>query len=264
MHDSPRPTFFLRDGDDFAPEPIATGPWGGTMRGRLLGALAAREVDALAQIHPDFRCTRLTMEMFRGPKMAPVRVAPPQVIRDGNRIRVVEVTVLQGDDAVGQAKAVLLRSGEQPEGPFAPPAPWDAPTPLTGLEISESHRHPPTWDAWSVSGTEFMGQGVWVREGHDLLPGEPLSPLVRASLTADLASPISNDVAGRRLPFINADYTLYLGRYPRGDTLGVQPCGQISETGLSVGMCVLHDLDGAVGYIGVTAIANETARRTAQ
>ena len=49
---------------------------------------------------------------------------------------------------------------------------------------------------------------------------------------------------------------LYLGRQPRGEHLGVQPYGHISDTGLAAGLCVLHDHDGPVGFIGITALAN--------
>lgn len=269
MGEESRPSFFVMDGESFVPQPIAVGPWGATMRGRLLGGLAARAVDEYIGTAPapggaKFRCSRLTVEMFRPPKMAPLRTAPVRIIRDGNRIRVLEIVVLQDDVAVGEGRAVLLRTGDQPGGPFRPPPPWQALTPWNGLELrTGSPRHPSSWDAWSLSGNEFMGDGLWVRERHDLVEGEPLSPLVRCSLTADLASPVSNDVQGSRLSFINADYTLYLGRYPRGEELGVQPYGQISDDGLAVGMCILHDGEGPIGYIGITAIANDGDRARA-
>ena len=62
----------------------------------------------------------------------------------------------------------------------------------------------------------------------------------------------------RGLSFINADYTVYLGREPRGEYVGIQPDGHLSERGVAAGRCVLHDLGGPVGFAGTTAVANPT------
>jgi hypothetical protein len=102
----------------------------------------------------------------------------------------------------------------------------------------------------------MMG-GMWIRDTHPLVTGEHLTPLVRLGMAADLASPVSN-FSDRGLNFINADYTVYLGREPQGEYVGIQPDGHLSEQGVAAGRCVLHDLRGPVGFAGVTAVANPT------
>jgi enoyl-CoA hydratase/carnithine racemase len=52
------------------------------------------------------------------------------------------------------------------------------------------------------------------------------------------------DQRGPRLPFINADYSLYLGREPRGEHIGIQPYRHIGQDRLAIGQCAAHDLDG--------------------
>jgi hypothetical protein len=65
----------------------------------------------------------------------------------------------------------------------------------------------------------------------------------------------------RGLNFINADYTIYLGREPRGEYIGIQPYGQVSDRGVAVGQCVVHDLDGPAGFVATTAVANPAMGR---
>jgi hypothetical protein len=90
---------------------------------------------------------------------------------------------------------------------------------------------------------------------YPLVAGEELTPLVRLGLAGDLASPEANS-SSRGLHFINADYTIYLGRQPQGEYIGIQPGGHVSDRGIAAGQCVLHDLAGSVGFVSTTAVAN--------
>ena len=98
---------------------------------------------------------------------------------------------------------------------------------------------------------------MWVRDVHPLVTGERLTPLVRLAMAADIASPVSH-YSSRGLSFINADYTVYLGRDPHGEHVGIQPCGHISERGVAAGQCVIHDERGAVGFVTTAAVATPT------
>jgi hypothetical protein len=96
-----------------------------------------------------------------------------------------------------------------------------------------------------------------MRDIHPLVDGEPLTPLERVGMAADMVSPVSN-ASPQGLSFINADYTIYLGREPEGEFVGVQPAGHVSALGVAAGQCVLHDSRGAVGFAGTAAVANPT------
>jgi hypothetical protein len=76
-------------------------------------------------------------------------------------------------------------------------------------------------------------------------------------MAADLSSPVSNS-SDRGLSFINADYTVYLGRDPEGEYVGIQPAAHISDRGVAAGHCVVHDLLGPVGFVTTAAVANPT------
>lgn len=98
-----------------------------------------------------------------------------------------------------------------------------------------------------------------MREAHRLVDEERLSPFVRAALAADLAS---SSTAGtpQGLSFINADFTIYFGRAPIGDVMGIEPTGHLSAEGLAVGECRFHDEEGPFGFIGVTGVGNPIMR----
>jgi hypothetical protein len=181
------------------------------------------------------------------------------LVRQGRRIVVLDVTVEQDGTPVGQGRVVLLRRSEQPDGTFRPAPGWAAPPPsqLGPPQATRASRWTPPWESWPVGANGGLSDGLWIRDVHPLVTGEPLTPLVRMAMAADIASPVSN-FSTSGLSFINADYTIYLGRDPHGEYVGIQPSGHISERGVAAGQCVIHDERGAVGFVTTAAVANPT------
>jgi hypothetical protein len=251
--------FFRVDGDTLVPAAFATSPWGPVLHGRLIGGLTARAAEQARATDPEMACSRLTVDLFRSVPLAPIRVVT-RPVRAGRRIAVLDVTIEQGASLVGQGRAVLLRRSEQPDGTFRPAPAWDAKTPLElgPPQSIAGHRWTAPWESWRVGGTaDAVNDGLWIRETHPLITGEPLTPLVRFALAADLASPVAN-TSTSGLSFINADYTVYLGRDPEGEYVGIQPAAHISDRGVAAGQCVVHDLRGPVGFVTTAAVANPT------
>jgi acyl-coenzyme A thioesterase PaaI-like protein len=250
--------FFRTDGDTLVPAEFSTSPWGKVLHGRLIGGLTARAAEAAIAADPELVCGRLTIDMFRSVPLAPVTVST-RAVRTGKRIAVLEVTIEQDGTLVGQGRAVLLRRSEQPPGTFQPAPVWDAPAPprLGPPEPVSGRGWVPPWQIWRVGDAYgSLSGGLWIRETHPLITGEPVTPLERVAMAADFVSPVSNfSTAG--LGFINADYTVYLAREPRGEYVGIQPSGHLSEAGVAVGHCVLYDECGSVGFVSTAAVANE-------
>lgn len=248
--------FFRPDGDLLVPASFSTSPWGTVLHGRLIGGLAARAAEQVIAEHPGMVCSRLTVDLFRSAPLDPVSVTA-RPIRSGRRIMVLDVMIEQADGPIGAARVVLLRASDQPAGTVRPAPVWDAPPPAAGEPPSGGNgRWVPGWQSWRIGGAGWtMGDGVWVRDTHPLVDGERLTPLERLSMAADMVSPVSN-VSDGGLAFINADYTIYLGREPQGELIGIQPGGHISDRGIAAGHCVLHDEQGSVGFVSTTAVAN--------
>jgi acyl-CoA thioesterase superfamily protein/acyl-Coa thioesterase superfamily protein len=247
--------FFTPDGDELIPAPHARGPWAPDMlHGRLLGGLMAR---AIEREHADdgLRFARLTVDLFRNSALVPIRVTTDRV-RDGRRIRVVDAVAHGPDGPVARASALLLRRGEQPSGEIWVAPEWDAPgpedlgAPLEGVVFDL--RLEPAGFAGLTGGER---RRAWLREVHELVAGEALSPFVRVALAADFVSPMSN-FGSAGLGFINADYTLSLSRLPLGDAIGFKTTGHLSDEGVAAGQCTLYDTAGAIGFCVVSAVAN--------
>ena len=261
-----RRPFFTVAGDELIPAPHARGPWApDMMHGRLLGALMARAIER-EHAGEGLHVARLTVDLFRRAGVVPLRVATRRV-RDGGRVRVVDATVTNGDGEVARASAVLLRRGARPPGEIYAAPGWNAPEP--------DRLGPPLggvpFDLWLLSagdgdgddGDGGGGEGTWetakrrrawIREAHELVAGESVSPFARVALAADFASPLTLfSTAGLR--YINADYTLTLGRLPVSEAIGFESGGQLSDDGVAVAHCTLYDSAGPIGHCAVTALA---------
>src|SRR4051812_9223477 len=102
--------YFLPSGDGLRPVAEARSPWAPDMlHGRLLAGLAARAVEGAGH-DPALRVVRLTVDMFRSPPMSPLRTSA-RVVRDGRRVRVVDVSIYSADIEVARASALMLRTG---------------------------------------------------------------------------------------------------------------------------------------------------------
>lgn len=243
---------FSMDGDLLVPTSQAVSPWSTDMvDGRSVAGLVAWAVE---RDHPTagdgLHVGRLTIDMFRPVPMQPLRLTTT-VARAGRRLVVVDVSMRSGDVEVTRASVLRLLTGDHPEGtPWVPP-PWDMPD----ADALPAGGRSPSGAFEFRSATPFgEGRGrSWLREQGDFVAGAPASPLVRAAMAADFVNPLANSAPGG-LRFINADLTLHLARYPRGDWVGLESIGHLGAGGVAVGSAWLHDADGRFGQSSTTAL----------
>jgi len=236
--------------------PEARSPWAADMlHGRLLAGLAARGVEGAGH-DPALRIVRLTVDMFRSPPMSALHVST-NVVRDGRRVRVVDVSIRTADVDVARASALLLRTGPHPGGTTWRAPEWNAPLPET-LPSPADGDPDGGWDIRLLSPGGFWTverKRLWTRDRWQLVAGEEPSPVVRAALAADLPNPLANSSA-EGLQFINADLTLILGRPPVSEWIGLEVAAHLGHDGVAVGDCTMYDTSGAIGWSSVCAIAN--------
>ena len=251
--------FFTLDGGRFAPTDQSRGPWDrNSLHGRVVVGLLAREFE---QQHGDdaFQFARLTTDLFRMPRFAPLEVAT-SVVREGNRIRVVDGVVTSEGREIAQGRVVMLRRAEQPEGEIWGPPPWDVPAPDAIDPPAARGDREPMWETRPIDG-DFGSPGqrrAWLREARTLIEGEALTPFQRVAFAADFTNPFANS-GPDGLNFVNADVTLYLHRLPVTEWVGFEVNGHHSAEGIAVAECTLYDEQGNIGRSAVTAVAN---RRT--
>jgi hypothetical protein len=252
-----RDAYFVTTDDGLQPAPQARSPWAADMlHGRLLAGLAAREVERGGH-DPALRIVRLTVDMFRTPPMTPLRVAST-VVRDGRRVRVVNVSIAAGDVEVARGVALLLRAGAHPDGAVWRAPEWDVAHPET---LPPPEGDVGEWDIRMVSHGGFWSAArkqVWTRDRWQLVAGEDLSPVVRAALASDLPNPLANSSA-EGLRFINADLTLFLARPPQSEWIGLEVASHVGSDGIALGACTLYDTAGSIGASTVCALTNTAA-----
>ena len=248
-------TYFHSADSGLLPLPHAHAPWGTDMlHGRLLGGLAAR---ALESKHggPGWRAARLTVDLFRPAAMAPVEI-DVQPIRDGRRLKVVDAVMRCDGHDVGRATAVFLAESEEPPGRIWRPDHESWPDP-DSIETSEagSPDHAGWWFR-QVQGGFGTGEQtrIWTRETTHLVDDEAISPFVRAAVTGDIACPLANS-SDQGLHYINADYTMLIGRYPVGEWVGLEIAQQIDADGISMGSATLVDRNGPFATSGGVSLA---------
>src|SRR5437762_4556143 len=179
--------FFRIDGDHYVPTPAARGPWNPkSLHGRVIAGLLGAEIERLHG-DPAFMPARLTVDMYRLPDLSPVEVTT-RVVRDGNRIKVIDAEFVSGGVSAGRATCQMLKKAEQPAGNVWKPPAWDVPKPA---DIA-----PPTdlrsglggmWATRRIEGGfGTVGQKrIWMSEVRELVEGRALTPFVRVAISAD-------------------------------------------------------------------------------
>ena len=248
-----REAYFKRDGDAFMGQPHAGSTWGPNMLGgRALSGLVAHAAEHAAG-DSAFVPARLTVDMFRAAPLGPLTVET-EVVRDGNRIRVCDVTVIAEHGVVARCNAVFLRRGEDPPGTVWEPDPWDVPHPAT--LPSESDWPPEAGDVRVLSSWHGNEQRrIWFREAGELVEGEPMTPFIRVAMIADIANPMGN-MSEQGLGFINADLTLTIARLPSDEWVGCESAFHTHADGVAVGGIALYDPEGRLGWSMVVALAD--------
>lgn len=254
--------FFLPADGAYRPTDRARGPWTeDSLHGRMISGLVAHVVET-RHADPDFNFTRLTLDLIRPTRFDDVTVAT-SLFRDGNRIRVVDASVVIRGEEIAQARVMMLRRGDPPEGEIWTPEAEALPDPerLPQQQVGSAAPANTAWDMRPVRG-QFGVIGrrtIWQRALVPLVLGEPTGPFAHVSTAADNTNPWSNS-GDRGLVYVNADLTLYLHRPPEGEWICVDVTTHQATEGIAVGGATLHDLRGPVGQAVVGALANRVRR----
>ena len=249
--------YFALDGTHLVPHARAHSPWATDMlHGRLLGGLAARAIEN-GHIEPGWRASRLTVDLFRPAAMEPVHI-DTSVVRHGRRVQVIDVRLHCGGHDVGRATAVLLATSQEPPGQIWRPeaTPWPDPESMPRPDDAGGGVDDQGWlFRVAQGGFDTAAQSrVWTNDTVPLVSGEPMSPLVRAAVSGDIACPLANS-SDAGLFYINADYTMFLARYPVGDWVGIEVSQQQQADGISIASANLVDQQGIFATSSGTSLA---------
>ena len=254
-----------RTGDLLATD-LAVSMWGTDhLHGvAVSGAMARALEQRVAELgHDDLRPARYTVDLFRPATTAPCRVRT-EVVREGNRLCLVDATYLQGDVAVARASGLFLRATGSTEGhAWSPDDAELAPPPLDVAPVS-TEAHVPfihSGAGWSQDFREHQNAGrkqTW-STGPAIVAGETPTPFQAVASIADGANLVTN-WGTRGVEHINADLTLVLARQPDGLSIGLAAVDRREQDGVMVGTAAVFDRSGRLGTVVITGLAN--ARRS--
>jgi hypothetical protein len=257
-------SFFTRDPatDDLLPTDLARSSWSteqlhGVAVSGALGRAAERAVADLGR--HDLRPARQSVDLFRPAATAPGRFAV-DVVREGPRICLVDVTLWQGDVRVARASVLHLKvTADAPGEVWAPSSrPGGAP-PLDVAPETDQPRVPFVHSeaGWSQRFGDHQNASrktSW-NSAVPVVRGEPLTPYQAVAATADGASLVTN-WGTRGVEHINTDITLALARLPVGVEVGLVALDRVEHDGIAVGTAGVFDREGPLGQVVITSIAN--------
>ncbi|MBS1883310.1 MAG: thioesterase family protein [Actinobacteria bacterium] len=254
---APGEAHWRRVGSRLEPLAPSRGAWDvKTIHGRLLSALAARQIE-LDHGGEGRRCARLTVDLLRVAPFAPLEIVT-EPIREGRTLRAVDALLTSEGRLVARATAILLREGEQPPSEAWQAPEWDAPPPLElTVDTSPEGTYLPL-EVRPVTPGGFRAAGrkrLWLREQRPLVEGEGWTPLVRTAAAADLVNATANSGTEANW-FVNADLSLHLGRRAAGEWIGLDVAGHVSEAGVATAWSELYDERGRLGTAAVSSVAS--------
>ncbi|GAA3704123.1 acyl-CoA thioesterase domain-containing protein [Gordonia hankookensis] len=268
-HDSGTADSSAEESRGYTPTRFAASLWApSTLNGPAVCALAARAAeDEFAT--EGFRTARFTIELFKVARDT-VTVTRGRLVRDGRRIKVAEVDVIQAADGVevivARSTTVFVRESTDPPGER-----WSRPADATRFRPPETDAddHFPWYGTTSEHGGEIIwsqdmaaqqhGQRKWLwTRAVSTVVGEDPTPFQRAVISGESTSLVCNwGTAG--IAYINCDLTVALSRLPVGTRIGVEAATHLETDGISTSTANLYDVDGQFGVGMVTGVENAAA-----
>jgi hypothetical protein len=258
-------SFFTRAGDDLVPTPLACSMWSDDqMHGvAVSGALArAAEACVAGTGRDDLRPARFVVDLFRPARMVACTFSA-EVVREGSRICLVDVTLTQEGQRVARASATFLKPSASAPGLVWQPEDHPEPPPLDVAPVTTEPRVPffHSSAGWSQNFTEHQNadrKASW-NSAIPVLPDERLTGFQAVAATADGGSMVTN-WGTNGVEYINTDITLTLSREPVGTEIGLLATDRTERDGIAVGTAAVFDREGPLGTVMVASLAN--ARRT--
>lgn len=255
------PAYFRRVDGGFEPLDVSRSAWDPEhLHGvAVSGLLACGAEDALRELgRAHFVPTRFHVDLFRPSRMLHAEVRT-EVIRNGRRLALIDVSLVQEGRTTARASALCLAPSENPDGrvwsptdrPTPPPEHLVGPGGKVGIPFTAS-------DApWSDQFGDHQNSGrhtMW----HTAIPvvqGEPGTTFQSIAGIADTASMVTNWGSGG-VGYINTDVSLTLTRRPDGGELGLRALDHVQHDGIAAATAEVFDRSGPLGGVSVTAVSN--------
>lgn len=249
------------DGPRMLPSSLTSGPWNAEhQHGGAVAGLLTRTLEMMDSPVP-MRLARITVEMFRGVPLRPLRIEP-DTLRAGRRIQSVEARLFDGDVLVARATGLRVRQEDTLSELYTPagrdPALGDPPD-IAADGSPERRKNfdmpamPGFIRAVDIQSEPAKESGIpatlWTRLRCRFAEGEETSPIVRLATLVDFASGTGNAMDYTKYTSINPDLTIHVLREPRSDWLGLRGTTLRAPDGIGQSAATVYDLEGPVAHV---------------
>jgi len=243
--------FFVRDGGQLVATGLTRGPWSNDhQHGGPPAALLAGAIERAGNDSSEFRLVRVTVEFLRPVPIARLEVST-EMVRAGRQAQRVGASLSAGGVEVARALGLRLRRQrlDLPERPSGPRLPYpDALPPHRFSFFRHEVAYHTAIELRIARGTWAKGPvDAWMRPLFPLVRGEPTSACERVLILADAESGVCPPLEPDRWSFLNPDLTVYFGREPRGQWIGLEIVSEAHADGTGLAQSALSDLEGPFG-----------------
>jgi hypothetical protein len=256
---------YERDGDAFVGTEATRAGWhdNGQAGGAVLALLGhvLEDVPTLTAMS----LSRLTVDIVRPVPVGERLHVHTEVLREGKKIQLVDLTVTAGDVATTRARALRIRdldisalegmprstSDANPSAAIPPPAG------LTGVEDREGVADFLRFGAELRRTFEPIDgiHAVWCRLRVPVLAGEPVRATSLAALPLDLVNLLGVELDPARASSINPDVTGHMSRGPVGEWVALTGNTHYAPAvGHGVSVATMSDEAGAFGVTSTSQI----------
>ena len=254
---------YLPEGEAFVGTHCCEGGWDPTAQhGGPVQALLARCAERVPTLAP-MQIVRLTFDLVRPVPMHRPLGVEHRIRREGKKIQLVEVALLDADVEVARVLALRLRVEDVDPGGTLPPVPQrDTPLPDAAVTVGREDwgELPGFLEGIELRRLPLEGAGpavLWARARVPLVAGEEISPLSRMALAGDFVNLLG---IGPDFPFegfsgINPDVTLQVLREPEGEWVAMVGSTYLrGVAGFGVSSAEIRDGSGPVGHASCSQI----------
>ena len=253
-------SFYRLNGGLYEPNPSATNAWSRThQNGVAVGGLLA----LLCETHrpgEGLRTCRLTIDIQRAVPFQPLSAAC-SILRDGGRLQMIEAQLMADGVCFARAAAVRLRTGASPASPARSPT-HPSPEEAGDTPITRVLGPGAPVETRVIEGREDGRGAYWARINIPIVEGEPIPPVARVVMAADLASGPASLVDRHDWSFANVDLSVYLGRPPVDEWVFARSETLSAGDGTAMVTAALADRAGPIGQANQTLFMAKRASNT--
>jgi len=266
-------SLFVKKEGCYLPTEHAASPWGPvTIHG---GASAGLTASLMEEQFPSasMQLARLTVDLFRPVPMAPLEPRS-RIIRDGKRIKVLEVSLFHEDKEICRSNALIVEKQdvvlpthaqlpELPPGKIIDAFAQDEVIGINAINTAAGVEYPPGLHTLIPLKPIFLNLGVgrgcsWVRLPLNVREGVKNSPLVSVATLSDFSNGFAQLYLSPDQGFINADITLNLHRMPVDDWIAIDAHARAQSNGIAMVEAVLYDQYGMIGRVSQSNMTMKT------